>query len=145
METKNMKIKSVHVFGVLFEEDTGMMHRAYWPGGWEPRVGDVIPVYVKSVGTRGRVDYATTLPPQWPDGKRKTCIFSTTFVGRKSAPDTYEEETVEFVFRNPPNVWMRIVDGVEYPHSAEDPESRHANVNDWNRGQVAHYLFGRLR
>ena len=144
METKNLEIRSTVNFAV-FMEDGGMLHVTEWPGGWQPKVGDIVPVYVKNVDGKGRVDYATTLPPQWPDGLRKTCIFSTTWVGRKSAPDMYEKETVEFVFRSAPGCWMRIVDGVEYPHSTQEPASRHENVGDWNRGQVAHYLFGRLR
>ena len=144
METKNLEIRSTVNFAV-FMEDGGMLHVTEWPGGWQPKVGDIVPVYVKNVDEKGRIDYGTTLPPQWADGTRKTCVYSTTWVGRKSAPDIYEKETVEFVFRTSAGVWMKILNGVEYPHSAEEPESRHANVNDWNRGQVAHYLFGRLR
>lgn len=144
METKNLAIRSNVNFAV-FMEDGGMLHVTEWPGGWQPRVGDVVPVYVKNVDGKGRVDYGTTLPPQWPDGLRKTCVYSTTWVGRKSAPDTYEKETVEFVFRAGAGVWMKVMNGAEYPFSAEEPMSRHTNENDWGRGQAANHLFGRIR
>lgn len=144
MKIRNLAIRS-HVGFAVFMEDGGMLHKTEWPGGWQPKVGDIVPVYVKNVDKKGRVDYGTTLPPQWPDGTRKTCVYSTTWVGRKSAPDIYEKQKVEFVFRSGAGVWMKILEGKEYPFSTEEPVDRHSNENDWDRGKVANHLFGRLR
>ena len=144
MKTKNLAIRS-HVGFAVFMEDGGMLHSTEWPGGWKPQIGDIVPVYVKNVDKRGRVDYGTTLPPQWPDGTRKRCVYSITWVGRKSAPDIYEKQEVEFVFRAAPGVWMKVLDGKEYPFSTEEPIDRHSNANDWDRGRIANYLFGRIR
>lgn len=140
VETRQLKIRSVEVFAV-FMEDGGMLHVTDWPGGWEPRVGEIIPVHVKNMDDRGRIDYETTLQPQWEDGMRRKCVYSTTWVGRKSHPDYKKSETVEFVFRAEHGVWMKILDGREYLFSAKTPEDRHTNVNDWDRGRAAAHIF----
>ena len=140
MDTRQLAIRFINSFAVVME-DGGMLHFQDWPGGWKPRVGEIIPVHVKNVDDRGRVDYETTLPPQWEDGMRISRTYSTTWVGRKSHKDYTERETVEFVFRAKHEMWMKIVDGREYPFSAKTPENRHTNVNDWDRGRAAAHIF----
>lgn len=143
METKILKVTGVLPFGAWIGEgaDRGLLHYQEWPENFVPKTGDEIPVFVKSISARGAIDYGTTLPAQWPEGLRVQRTISQTFVGKTpSAPDVTEEHQEEWVFRSP--VWKQVLpDGREVGELTRRPKCRHENIDDWDRGRCAKYLY----